>query len=501
MTDEHQDVTEAVSKIAAFDGEYRGARKGADFLKRLESCPPEFWYRGKRVQTVRDFAPLKNGVETLAALYDHQWDRSELMLETVDGRKVSRSFSITKDRSDLLALGKALLTGAEFSQGMLGRDPAYLNRSIASFAGCADFFDIGGRTFSHNVKAYFRFVRDNDLALTHTILNPRVNRRVGPAFQDEPTVSAHVTRETDAGIYITGARLVATLPFADELAVFPARLLDVSDASKEYAFAFVLPTCTPGLRFICRDSIDYGLGRRNHPLGARYEEMDAVVLFDNVFVPWERVFCYRNIDICNRFYDATGATAHITYQVVCKNIVKIEFFLGLISLMIRGSGLESFPHIHEKMADIWAGWQTMKAFKSAAEAGARLNDFGMLVPDWNPLETARFMFPRMYPRIVEIVQQIGASGLVTLPTREDLDGPLRSEIDKYFKSMRLEAADKIDLYRLAWDASVSAFAGRQVLYERFFFGDPVNMATRIFRNNPCSDLMDRVNHFIHDKDA
>ncbi|KVZ60008.1 4-hydroxyphenylacetate 3-monooxygenase [Burkholderia ubonensis] len=470
-------------------------------MRRLENCPPELWYQGKRVEMVRDFAPLKNGVETLAALYDYQWDHSGLMLETIDGRKVGRSFSITKDRSDLLAVGKALLTGAKFSHGMLGRDPAYLNRSVASFAGGADFFDIGGRTFSRNVKEYFRFVRDNDLALTHTILNPRVNRRAGPAFQDDPTVSAHVTREADAGIYITGARLVATLPFADEIAVFPARLLDISDASKAYAFAFVLPTCTSGLKFICRDSVDYGMGCRNHPLSARYEEMDAVALFDNVFVPWERVFCYRDIDICNRFYDATGATAHITYQVVCKNIVKIEFFLGLISLMIRGSGLELFQHIHEKMADIWAGWQTMKAFKSAAEAGARLNDFGMLVPDWNPLEAARFMFPRMYPRIVEIVQQIGASGLVTLPTSQDLDGPLRSEIDKYFQSMRLEAADKIDLYRLAWDASISAFAGRQVLYERFFFGDPVNMATRIFRNNPCSDLMERVNHFIRENGA
>ncbi|QOT81055.1 4-hydroxyphenylacetate 3-monooxygenase, oxygenase component [Cupriavidus basilensis] len=487
-----------MSNVLAFNGNYGGARKGSDFLQHLERRPPELWYQGKLVENVRNFEPIRNGVETLAALYDYQWSHSDRMLETFDGKKVSRSFSIPKEKSDLFALGKALLTSAKFSQGMLGREPAYLNRSIASFAGSADFFDIGGKIFSNNIKEYFRFVRDNDLSLTHTILNPRVNRRVGPAFQHDPTVAAHVTKESDSGIFVTGARLVATLPFADEIAVFPARLMDVSDASKDYAFAFVLPTNCKGLKFICRDSIDYGLGRNNHPLSARYEEMDAVALFDSAFIPWERVFCYRDIDVCNQFYDATGATAHVTYQVVCKNIVKIEFFLGLISLMIRGSGLEAFQHIHEKMAEIWAGWQAMKAFKSASEAGARLNDFGMLVPDWSPLEAARFMFPRLYPRMVEIVQQIGASGLVTLPTSEDLDGPLRDEIDKYFQSVRLEAAEKIDLYRLAWDASVSAFAGRQVLYERFFFGDPVHMATRIFRNNKCSELMERVNNFIRD---
>lgn len=121
-------------------------------------------------------------------------------------------------------------------------------------------------------------------------MNPRVNRRVGPAFQHDPTVAAHVTKESDSGIFVTGARLVATLPFADEIAVFPARLMDVSDASKDYAFAFVLPTNCKGLKFICRDSIDYGLGRNNHPLSARYEEMDAVALFDSAFIPWERVF-------------------------------------------------------------------------------------------------------------------------------------------------------------------------------------------------------------------
>lgn len=500
MQSDHCNNDKTRRKISTTDLNYTGARRGIDYLTHLEKFPPTLWYQGKAVENIQQFAPLKNGVKTIAALYDYQWTHSGWMLETVDGMKLSRSFSITKESSDLRAVGKALLAGARFSHGMLGRDPAYLNRAISSLAGSAAFFDIGGSIFSKNVTEYFRFVRNNDLALTHTILNPRIDKRVGPAFQNDPTVAAHVTKETDCGIYITGARMVATLPFADEIAVFPARLLDISDASKEYAFAFTLPTSAAGLKFICRESIDYGMGPKNHPLGARYEEMDALAIFDNVFVPWERVFSYRNIDICNQFYDATGAAAHIMYQVVCKNIVKVEFFLGLISLMIRGSGLESFQHIHEKMAEIWAGWQAMKAFKSAAESAARLNSFGILVPDWDPLEAARFLFPRIYPRMVEIVQQIGASGLVTLPTWEDLNGPLRAEINKYFQSARLEASEKIDLYRLAWDASVSAFAGRQTLYERFFFGDPVHMATRIFRSNPCTDLMDRIDQFMHSKD-
>ncbi|SDI00400.1 4-hydroxyphenylacetate 3-monooxygenase [Pseudomonas flavescens] len=486
-----------MTDFTTFQGEFRGARRGSDFLRRIESSPPNIWYRGELVKDVRNFAPLRGGIETLASLYDYQWKRSEIMLVTSEDRKISRTFSIPKEKSELHALGKALTASAQFSQGMLGREPAYMNRSIASFAGCSAFFDTGGKTFSNNVVNYFNYIRNNDLSLTHTLLNPKVNRQASPALQNDPTIAAHITKESDSGFFVSGARLVATLPFADEIAVFPARLMDTSEATKDYAFAFAIPTTAKGLKFLCRDSVDYGLGKTNHPLSSRFEEMDAVAIFDNVFIPWERVFCYRDIDICNRFYDATGATAHISYQVVCKNIVKTEFFLGLISLMTHGSGLDRFQHIHEKTAEIWVGLQAMKAFKVASEAGAKTNSFGMLVPDWDPLDAARYMFPRLYPRMVEIVQQIGASGLVALPTKEDLNGPLKEEIEKYFQTEKLEAAEKIDLYRLAWDVSISAFAGRQTLYERFFFGDPVQMATRIFRDKNRVELMERVNTFIH----
>jgi 4-hydroxyphenylacetate 3-monooxygenase len=118
----------------------------------------------------------------------------------------------------------------------------------------------------------------------------------------------------------------------------------------------------------------------------------------------------------------------------------------------------------------------MKAFLRAAEADAELDEWGVMRPAWNPLDAARNLFPRLYPRMVEIIQQIGASGLVAMPTEQDLQGPLAEDIRKYYQAARAEAFDRIPLFRLAWDASISAFAGRQVLYERFFFGDPVRMA-------------------------
>lgn len=478
-----------------------GARRGAEVLERFRDYPAEIWHRGERIHDITKSSAVRNGVHTLAGLYDHQWREQDTMLEYGPRRNlVGRSYGIPKNNEELEVLGTALQCSARYSMGMLGREPAYLNRAISAFAGSAEYFATADGKYCRNVKAYHDHIRENDLSLTHTLLNPRPNRLAGPAHQSDAGAAAHVREERDDGIVVRGARMLATLPFADEIAVFPARLMDTSEASKPYAFALALPTATPGLRFICRDTVDYGFGA-DHPLGSRFEEMDAVVIFDDVFIPWENVFCYRDIDICNQAYAATGATAHMAYQVVCKNIVKTEYLLGLASLMIEGAGLETFQHVHEKFAEIWVALETIKALKLAAQAGAARNAYGMLVPAWDPLDAARLLYPRTYPRLIEIIQQLGASSLVAMPSIHDLNGPLSADIERYYQAARLNAAERIPLYRLAWDTAVSAFGSRQVLYERYFFGDSVQNASILFKEKDRTEVMERVRSFLNEAKA
>ena len=140
------------------------------------------------------------------------------------------------------------------------------------------------------------------------------------------------------------------------------------------------------------------------------------------------------------------------------------------------------------------------ALRRAAEADAAPNDYGMMTPDWDPLDASRNLYPRLYPRLIEIIQQIGASGLVGMPTLADLEGPLADDIARYYQSARLEAKERIPLFRLAWDTAVSAFGSRQVLYERFFFGDPVRMASAVFSNHDRTEYMERVRDFLRSSD-
>ena len=474
------------------------ARHGRQVLQRLQEHPHEIWHQGERVNDVTTHPAFTHGLHSLAALYDLQWERPAEMLyaSPTTGEPVGLSFLMPHTHDDVVRVRTMMRHWAQYSLGMMGRTPDYLNRAMMAYAAGAAFLAQADPRFGDNARTYYTYLREQDLTLTHTLINPQANRAVGPAQQADPFLAARVKDETDAGIVIRGARMLATLPTADELMVFPSTLLRSPEEDAPYAFAFAIPSATPGLRYICRETVDYGRSVSDHPLGARFEELDAVVVFDDVFVPWERVFLYRDVPRCNQAYTATGAVVHMTHQVVTRTIAKTEFLLGLASLLIDTIGVEPFQHIHEKVTEIWVALEALKAFMRAAEADAQLDQFGIMRPAWDPLDAARHFYPKTYPRLIEIIQQIGASGLVAVPTAADLNGPLADDITHYYQAARATAAERIPLFRLAWDTALSAFGTRQVLYERFFFGDPVRMASVVFQTKDRTALMERVRHFL-----
>jgi len=479
-------------------GKGTGARRGAEVLERLRSTPPNLWYEGRRVEDPTAHPAIRHGVETLAALYDTQWSDPDatLYLSPSSGVKISRTFMIPKTVEELRGISHAIKIRADSNFGMMGRAPDYLNRAISGYASGAAFLGESDARFGDNARRYYEYVREHDLCMTHTLITPQANRSVGTARQADPFLAARIKEETAEGLVIHGCRMLATLPFADELMVFPSTLLRNQEEDAPYAFGFCLPTHTPGLKFLCRESLDYGRSHYDHPFGSRFEELDSVVIFEDVFVPWERVLLHRDVARCNAAYARTGALACMAHQVVVKNLAKTEYLMGLASLLAHTIAIESFQHIQEKLAEIWVNMETMRAFLRAAEADAALDEYGMMRPAWNPLDAARNLFPRLYPRMVEIIQQMGASGLVAMPTEADVHGPMAGEIERYFQAARAEAHDRIPLFRLAWDTAVSAFASRQVLYERFFFGDPVRMAGALVSSHDREPYMDRVREFL-----
>lgn len=474
------------------------ARKGEQLLQKLREQGPEIWYGGEQVKDVTAHPAFRNGMRSLANLYDMQWEQPEVMLfdSPSSGEKVGRSYMIPRTLEELQSITRMMKVWANHHHGMMGRAPDYLNRAMTAYAGGAEFIAQHNPQFADNARNYHEHIRENDLCLTHTLITPQANRAKGTADQADPYLAARVKEETDAGIVLRGARMLATLPTADEIMVFPSTLLKNRPEDAPYAYGLSIPCSTPGLKFLCRESLDYNRSPYDHPLGSRFEEMDAVVIFDDVFVPWERVFLYRDVDACNQAYSGTGAIVNMAHQVLVKNIAKTEFLLGLAALMIDSIGIEIFQHVQEKLATIWVNLETMKAFLKAAEADAALDEYGVMRPAWDPLDAARNLYPHLYPRMVEIIQQLGASGLVAAPTEADVNGPMQEEIKRFFQAARVDAHERIPLFRLAWDTALSAFASRQALYERYFFGDPVRMAGVLVRSHDMTPYMDMVREFL-----
>ena len=308
---------------------------------------------------------------------------------------------------------------------------------------------------------------------------------------------AHITDTDDNGIVVRGARMLATIgPFADELLVFPSTVLRGTPEDKPYSFAFAIPTDAPGLRFIAREPFDYGRGHFDHPLGSRFDESDAVVVFDDVHVPYERCFTLGDPEICNGFYTKTDALAHMTHQVVARTTAKTEFILGLVTVLTEAIGIDGFQHVQADLAEIITTLETLRALNRAAEADAKSNDYGVITPAWPPLNAARNLYPKLYQRFPEILRKLGASGLMATPTEADVDGPAADDIDTYLQAATLSGKERVRLFRLVWDACASAFAGRQALYEYYFFGDPIRMATAYQASYDKAPYADRVRAFL-----
>ena len=459
-----------------------GIRTGAQYLEGLRD-DREIWHRGQRVRDVTAEPGIARGAATLASFLDRQHApeyQDKVTYLDADGNRCGMAFKRPQSVADVKARGQSYYEWATWSNGMFGRTPDYKNASLMAFAAAAEGFltqgDNQATAFAENMKAFYREARLGDKVLTHTLVNPVFNHSQAAEGKFSDKVALQVVKETDAGIVVNGARLLATLgPTADEIEVFPSTVLKAHADNIPFAFAFVLPVATPGLKMLARDSYDGGKSSFDAPLASRYEEMDAVVIFENVLVPWERVFMYRDPAICNRAMNETNAVVHMMHQVACGKLAKAEFMVGLLCKIAQSTGRDKDLHTKGLIAEVMMMAETVRALLFQSEAQAHEDQYGTYMPLRSPIDTSRNLFPKMYPRMVEILQLLGSSSLMATPSEHDFCNDMRQDVQQYFQLAHADARARTALYRLAHDVAISGFGSRQCLYERFFFGPPALM--------------------------
>lgn len=476
------------------------AKTGKDYIEGLKKANNNIYIHGERVNDVTEHPAFKNVIKSMANLYDLQYEKPEKMLYTspTTGDKVGMTFLQPRSIEDLIKRREAIQEWARTSGGMMGRSPDYLNAEVMAMGVNNSLFAEGDPRFAENARNYYEYARENDISLTHTLIHPQVNRAKAQHQQKDANVALHLVEERPDGIIVDGIRLLATQGgITDEILVFPSTVKKAGELDDPYSLAFAIPNNTPGLKFISRESFDYGKNEWDHPLGSRFEEGDAIVSFENVFVPWERVFVCGNSSVCNRTFKETNAVVHMSHQVVSKNIVKTEFVLGVALSIMDAIGIDQFQHVQDKGTEILLALETMKSHLYRAEHNAKLDNSGTMTPDFAALDAARNWYPRIFPRLTEIVRILGASGLMGIPTEADFNhaeiGPI---IHRGLQGKNLEGYERVQLFRLAWDLTLSAFGSRQTHYEYYFFGDPIRMGMTYFDNYDKEPFKQYVQDFL-----
>jgi 4-hydroxyphenylacetate 3-monooxygenase len=461
-------------------------RTGQQFLAALKDDRQVFM-DGERIADIARDPRTAGAAQTLAELYDMQHDPAlagqMIFASPSSGAPVGLSFIEPRSVDDLVRRRGMIKLWMDATCGMFGRSPDFLNVMLTGLAAAAPEFGRSDPRFAANIRDYHVHARERDLCMTHTLLNPQVDRS-RPVERQEKDLAAKIVKETDAGIVVKGARMVSTLcAYADDLLVMPSTFLASNAEAAPYAFGFSIPVATPGLRFICRPSVVHqnAASVMDYPLSSRLDEGDGLAVFDDVLVPWERVFIHRDPEMCNGLFQRTGAMPQVMHQTSTKNLAKAEFMLALGFAIARSTNIDAHLHVQGMLAELIEHAEFVRACLRASEADATPHPAsGLLTPAEMPLWTVRMMFPKMFVRACEIIQILGAGGLVAVPSYAELSGPAAADVMTYAQAANADAPTRVKLFRLAFDAAVSSFSGRQQLYERYYSGDPVRLAGALY---------------------
>ncbi|GAA2403240.1 4-hydroxyphenylacetate 3-hydroxylase N-terminal domain-containing protein [Streptomyces coeruleofuscus] len=454
-------------------------RSGQEYLDSLRDGRA-VWLDGELVKDVTEHPAFRNTARSIANLYDMARDAELRDVLTVrpegQDRAVLRAYHVPRTQAELIERRKAFKTWSEASYGFLGRSPDYMAAGIAGFVSTPEIF--AGETFDgrDNLAAYYRRMTEGDLYQSFTITNPQIDRTRAASEQEEDDLYVRVVKERDDGIVVRGAKMIGTgAVFGDEIIVGTIEPLQRQDV--EYALCFSVPLDTPGLKFISRTSYE-GQARSvfDNPLSARFDENDALLVCDDVFVPWERVLTYRDVDTTFRMWWFTPAYNNFVHQAATRFWTKLEFLTGLAILVTRANNTYDLPPVQMQIGRL-IGWLNIaKSMVLAAETTCeRVGGEGGAVHINREIASAhRAMAGDLYPKVLAEIKMLAGGGLIQLPASGyDLKHPeLGPLVAKYVRSPGTPAEQRIKLLKLAWDALGSEFAARHEQYERFYHGAP-----------------------------
>ncbi len=447
---------------------------GMEYLESLRDGR-EIYVYGERVKDVTKHPAFRNAAASAARIYDALHDPSQKDVltcetDTGSGGFTHRFFRVARSAEDVIKQREAIAAWARITYGWMGRSPDYKASFLSTLGANADFYG----KFADNARAWYKRAQENVLYVNHALVNPPIDR-AKPVDQIKD-VYISIQKETDAGIYVSGAKVVATNSALTHYNFLGQNMAqEINDPSM--VVMFMAPMDTPGIKLICRPSYELAAAATgspwDYPLTSRFDENDAIFVFDNAFIPWENVFIHRDVEKLKAFYPSSGFVNGYTFQACTRLAVKLDFIAGLLMKAARTTGVDGFRGVQVHIGEV-IGWRNL--FWALTDAMARNPDpwvNGAVLPNLRAGSAYRLFATEAYPAVRSIVEKVVASGLIYLPSHSrDLKNP---EIDKYLAkyvrgSNGIGHVERIKIMKLLWDAIGTEFGARHELYELNYAG-------------------------------
>ncbi|WP_101523373.1 4-hydroxyphenylacetate 3-hydroxylase family protein [Nocardioides houyundeii] len=470
-------------------------RTGADYLAAL-SDGRDVRVDGEQVTDVAGHPAFRGVAETMAAMYDAAGAPGSPLVDPETGRLALFTVPRTRAQHDLRKV--ALEEWNRMSHGFIGRGPDHVSGLLAGFAGNPGVFDTDEHQLGATVVAFHDYAAAGGLWITNSIVPPQAN----PNDPTSRVTPVHLVEKTSEGIVVSGAQMLGTgAAVADEIFVTSVRPLAPTEPEK--ALSFVVPVNAPGLRLICRRPYATSGSRFDYPLSNRLDESDAMVAFDRVLVPWDRVFAAGSVEVVNRQFFGTAAHQIGNLQSIIRLTAKLRFLTGVAAKVARANGRDSDLAIKMQLADLATIQTVSESLTESAHAFATADDQGVIRPAGKYLYAALGMQTEVYPRAVRMLGELVGGGVIQVPSSVlDLDDPESiASMDLLMGSDHLPMVERVKLFKLAWDLVGSEFAGRHVQYERFYSGAAPVVKMYAHRHYPFAEAEALVEEFLGSYDA
>ncbi|MER7015281.1 4-hydroxyphenylacetate 3-hydroxylase N-terminal domain-containing protein [Saccharopolyspora sp. NPDC000359] len=471
---------------------------GDEYVESLRDGRSVYLY-GDRVKDVTAHPAFHNAVRMTARLYDALHDPElspDLTTATDSGDGYThRFFTTPHDAEDLVAAQQAITGWARISYGWLGRSPDYKASFLGTLGANAEFYE----PFADNARRWYREAQEKVLYWNHAIVHPPVDRTLPP--DQAADVFIHVEQETDAGVVVSGAKVVATGSALTHHNFIAHYGLPVNDA--KFALVATVPMDAPGMKLICRTSYAATAamagGPFDYPLSSRLDENDTVLVLDKVLIPWENVFIYGDVGKVQMFSGQSGFVERFTFHGCTRLVVKLEFIAGLLARALELTGAQDFRGVQSRLGEVLA-WRDL--FQALSDAAARTPvpwRGGAVLPNPQYGMAYRWFMQMAYPRVREIVLQDVASGLIAVNSgAADFKNPeVRAHLEKYLRGADgSDAVERAKVMKLLWDAVGTEFGGRHELYERNYAGNHENTRIELLKTQQAGGRVDDYKAFV-----